>query len=79
MSVDTDTFNNYHTYEIDWTPESIKWSINGEELRTVNKADTWNSTKNRFDYPQTPARVQLSLWPAGLPSNGEGTIEWAGG
>ena len=79
MSVDSDTFNNYHTYEIDWTPESIKWSIDGEELRTVNKADTWNSTKNRFDYPQTPARVQLSLWPAGLSSNGEGTIEWAGG
>lgn len=30
-------------------------------------------------YPQTPARVQLSLWPGGLASNGEGTIEWAGG
>lgn len=23
--------------------------------------------------------MQLSLWPAGLPSNGEGTIKWAGG
>lgn len=23
--------------------------------------------------------MQLSLWPAGLPSNGKGTIEWAGG
>lgn len=30
-------------------------------------------------YPQTPARVQLSLWPGGLESNGQGTIDWAGG
>lgn len=30
-------------------------------------------------YPQTPSRVQLSLWPAGLASNGQGTINWAGG
>jgi hypothetical protein len=30
-------------------------------------------------YPQTPSRVQLSLWPAGLASNGEGTVDWAGG
>jgi len=30
-------------------------------------------------FPQTPARVQLSLWPAGLASNGQGTIDWAGG
>merc|ERR1712098_757626 len=30
-------------------------------------------------YPQTPARVQLSLWPGGLPTNGKGTIDWAGG
>ena len=32
-----------------------------------------------YSYPQTPARVQLSLWPGGLPTNGKGTIEWAGG
>ena len=30
-------------------------------------------------FPQTPARVQLSLWPAGLASNGIGTVDWAGG
>lgn len=30
-------------------------------------------------FPQTPARVQLSLWPAGLASNGQGTVDWAGG
>ena len=48
-------------------------------MRTLQRDSTWNATKNRYDYPQTPARVQLSLWPAGLSSNGQGTIDWAGG
>jgi hypothetical protein len=74
-----DTFNTYHTYEIDWTPDTLTWKIDDQEMRTVDRKSTWNSTSNRFDYPQTPARVQLSLWPAGLPSNAEGTIAWAGG
>jgi len=45
----------------------------------LKKSDTWNSTTNQWAYPQTPARVQLSLWPGGLASNGKGTIDWAGG
>lgn len=45
----------------------------------LKRSDTWNATANRYDYPQTPSRLQLSLWPAGIPSNGEGTINWAGG
>lgn len=48
-------------------------------MRTKNKADTWNATANRYQFPQTPARVQLSLWPAGLSTNAPGTIAWAGG
>jgi hypothetical protein len=74
-----DVHVNEHTYEIDWNPDTITWSINGNVVRTLNKADTWNDTSNMYNYPQTPARVQLSLWPGGLPTNGKGTIEWAGG
>lgn len=48
-------------------------------MRTVNRDDTWNETSQQYHFPQTPSRVQLSLWPGGLPSNGEGTIAWAGG
>jgi len=70
---------NEHTYTIDWQPDQITWSIDGQDIRTTKKSDTWNATANRFDFPQTPARVQLSLWPAGLPTNGEGTIKWGGG
>jgi beta-glucanase (GH16 family) len=74
-----DIHTTLHTYEIDWQPDSITWSIDGNSIRTLNREDTWNATANRFSYPQTPARVQLSLWPAGLPTNGEGTIQWGGG
>ncbi|KAF2205522.1 cell wall glucanase [Delitschia confertaspora ATCC 74209] len=68
-----------HEYCIDWKPDELKWLIDGEEKRTLKKEDTWNATSNRFDYPQTPSRVMLSLWPAGLPTNAKGTIDWAGG
>ncbi|KAI6248921.1 putative glycosidase crf2 [Erysiphe necator] len=75
----SNTFSNYHTYEIDWTPDEITWKIDGKVGRTKKRVDTWNATANQWAYPQTPARVQLSLWPGGLPTNGKGTIEWAGG
>lgn len=43
------------------------------------RSETWNATDNKWHYPQTPARVQLSLWPGGLATNAKGTIDWAGG
>lgn len=70
---------NFHDYEIDWKPDTLTWSIDGKVVRTLKKSDTWNATANRYTFPQTPARVQLSLWPAGLPTNPKGTIDWAGG
>lgn len=45
----------------------------------MKKADTFNPKTNQFEFPQSPSRVQLSLWPGGLESAGKGTIEWAGG
>ena len=75
----SNTVDNFHVYEIDWTPESLTWSIDGVAMRTLDKNSTYNETDHQYHYPQTPARVQLSLWPAGLSTNAEGTIEWAGG
>jgi len=43
------------------------------------RSETFNATDNKYHYPQTPARVQLSLWPGGLATNAKGTIDWAGG
>ncbi|KAH8653718.1 concanavalin A-like lectin/glucanase domain-containing protein [Xylariales sp. PMI_506] len=60
----SDTNANFHEYEIRWTPDDITWLVDG-------KSDTWNASANQWNFPQTPARVQLSIWP--------GTIDWAGG
>ena len=76
---DSDTFSDYHTYEIDWQPEQLTWSIDGSIKRTLKKSETFNKTDNQYHYPQTPSRVQLSLWPAGISKNGKGTVDWAGG
>ena len=57
----------------------MTWSIDGNIVRTVNQADTWNATTNSWGYPQTPARVQLSLWPAGTSADAPGTVSWSGG
>ncbi|KAF2263087.1 glycoside hydrolase family 16 protein [Lojkania enalia] len=73
------TVEKLHEYCIDWKPDQLDWYIDGDKKRTLMRKDTWNKTSDRFDYPQTPSRVMLSLWPAGLPSNAKGTIDWAGG
>ncbi|KAF2493889.1 hypothetical protein BU16DRAFT_58783 [Lophium mytilinum] len=75
----SNTNENVHEYCVDWKPDTLTWSIDGNDMRTVKRSDTWNATSNRFDYPQTPSRIMLSLWPAGLPTNDQGTIDWAGG
>ena len=75
----SDTNTQVHTYTIDWTPDTLTWSVDGTAMRTKNRNDTWNATTSQYHYPQSPSRIQLSLWPAGLSSNGQGTIDWAGG
>ncbi|KAI0427366.1 glycoside hydrolase family 16 protein [Xylaria sp. FL1042] len=75
----SNTNTDWHEYEIRWTPDKIEWYVDGELGRTQLKSDTWNDTANQWDFPQTPARVQLSIWPGGAASNGQGTIDWAGG
>ncbi|GAA5950014.1 hypothetical protein JCM21900_001365 [Sporobolomyces salmonicolor] len=64
----------YHTYGINWTPEQLDWTVDGKTVRTLMQANTTNGR-----YPQTPSRVQFSVWPAGVSSQPSGTVEWAGG
>lgn len=75
----SNTVTNTHTYTFDWQPDYLTWAIDGTVLRTKFRNETYNSTTGQYHYPQSPSRVQLSLWPAGLQSNGQGTIDWAGG
>ncbi|GAA6060558.1 hypothetical protein JCM10212_006922 [Sporobolomyces blumeae] len=65
---------NFHTFGINWTPDELDWLIDGKVVRTLLKSDTDN---DRF--PQTPSRIQFSIWPAGISSSPQGTIDWSGG
>ncbi|KAK3944388.1 concanavalin A-like lectin/glucanase domain-containing protein [Diplogelasinospora grovesii] len=75
----SDTYNNWHEYEIQWTPDQITWLVDGQVGRVKKRSDTWNATSNQWGFPQTPARVQISIWPGGADTNAPGTIQWAGG
>ncbi|KAJ4149940.1 hypothetical protein LMH87_010712 [Akanthomyces muscarius] len=74
-----DTFGSWHEYEIRWTPDKVEWLVDGTTHRSKDRKDTWNKTSNTWAFPQTPARIQLSIWPGGKASNPPGTINWAGG
>jgi len=73
----TDTYANYHNYTNDWQPEVLRFLIDDKEVRSINKADTLKD--GVYQYPTTPARIQLSIWPAGISSMPQGTVQWAGG
>ncbi|KAI1840883.1 hypothetical protein JX265_006987 [Neoarthrinium moseri] len=75
----SNTNENFHEYEIRWTPDDITWLVDGKVGRVQKKSDTWNATANQWDFPQTPSRLQLSIWPGGASTNAEGTVSWAGG
>ncbi|TQB75759.1 copper resistance protein [Monascus purpureus] len=64
-----------HTYSVVWTSASIVWYVDGNSVRTLQYADAVGGS----NFPQTPMRIRIGIWAGGDPSNGEGTIEWAGG
>ncbi|KAH6643548.1 concanavalin A-like lectin/glucanase domain-containing protein [Boeremia exigua] len=68
------TQNEFHTYALNWTAESLTWLIDDKPMRTLNYGDA-NGGKN---FPQTPCNVRLGNWPGG-DSKDKGTVEWAGG
>ncbi|KAK2049574.1 family 16 glycosyl hydrolase [Colletotrichum somersetense] len=60
----------FHTYTIEWTKESIIFSIDGDVIRTA--------TPEEGNYPQTPMQLKLGTWVGGK-GTAQGTIDWAGG
>jgi len=73
----SDTYNDYHDYTIDWQPGSLSWLIDGKNVRTIQASSASNGSVSQF--PNTPSRIQLSLWPAGINGSAPGTVAWAGG
>ncbi|ORY88625.1 concanavalin A-like lectin/glucanase domain-containing protein, partial [Leucosporidium creatinivorum] len=69
----------FHEYGINWTPDCITWTLDGVALRNVTKESTLDASTGTYHYPQTPSRIQLLIWPAGVEGAAQGTIDWAGG
>lgn len=63
---------NYHRFGLEWTPQSMTWSVDGAIVRLVTQ-------DSPHGFPQSPMRLIFSLWAGGDPSNDKGTIDWAGG
>ncbi|CAI5759310.1 unnamed protein product [Candida verbasci] len=63
---------NYHTYTIEWTKDSVVWSVDGQKIRELTES-------NSQGLPQSPMQIYAGIWAGGDPSNEPGTISWAGG
>jgi beta-glucanase (GH16 family) len=64
-------------YKIEWTPEKIEWSVDGQVLRTLRSKDLPQSkNNNNLQIPSQPMQIQLTIWDAG---HSAGTKAWAGG
>jgi beta-glucanase (GH16 family) len=62
------TYDEFYTYRVDWTPEKIDWSVDGQVFYTQTKAELGvNGTR----FPATPMRISFGVWQA--EDN-----EWAG-
>ncbi|KAF4907814.1 putative glycosidase crf1 [Colletotrichum viniferum] len=68
--VDFNPMDTFHTYTMEWTRDSLIFSIDGKEYRTATPAEG--------NYPQTPMQLKLGTWVGGKGPN-QGTIDWAGG
>ena len=64
-----------HSYAVNWTSSALTWLIDGVAVRTLNYEDAAGGAQ----FPQTPMRLKIGIWAGGDPSNGQGTIQWAGG
>lgn len=67
----------WHNYTTYWASDRLEWWIDGNMTRRVYYTD--KLALGGKNYPQTPSKVKISNWPAGLESASQGTIEWAGG
>jgi beta-glucanase (GH16 family) len=65
----------FHTYTVDWTAQAIKWSIDGNVIRTL----AYDDANGGSNYPQTPMQVKMGNWVGGSSTAPQGTVEWAGG
>ncbi|KAI6029648.1 glycoside hydrolase family 16 protein [Pisolithus microcarpus] len=74
-----DTYSSWHDFTIDWQPDALTFLVDGNVTRTIKASDCVDNTTGVVHYPNTPSRIQLSLWPAGISTEPQGTVQWSGG
>ncbi|KAI9206145.1 concanavalin A-like lectin/glucanase domain-containing protein [Polychytrium aggregatum] len=68
------TYDNFHIYNVTWTPDVITWSLDGVPFDTVVKSSLGN---NSYRYPATPSRIQFGVWnPQDNAWAGDGNINF---
>lgn len=45
------TSADFHVYRVEWYPDHMTWIVDGNTVRTVNKADTYSASGNEYMYP----------------------------
>lgn len=68
------TAGSTHTYVVDWSPERIVWSVDGQIARTLTPDQTLHGEYRH--YPSALSRIQVGLWDASSPV---ATSQWAKG
>lgn len=69
-------FDEMHTYRVDWTPEHIKWSVDGRVFNSLEKAAMGEDS---YRFPTKPARISFGIWHAVnnvWAGDGKGEITW---
>ena len=61
-----DPKNDWHIYEMAWTPEFISWSIDNKEVRRVKKDDP------SIKFTDKPQSVMMNFWTPTFESWGKG-------
>ncbi|KAF9961052.1 hypothetical protein BGZ70_008378 [Mortierella alpina] len=61
-------------YKIEWTPDMIRWSVDGQVLRTLTSKDLIK--QKGYGLPSEPMMLQLTVWDGGYDKE---TSAWVGG
>jgi beta-glucanase (GH16 family) len=57
----------YHLYAFEWTPDRIRWYVDGKLVNEVRSSD--------FALPQTPQRFIINLWNSSTQTDWVGPID----
>ncbi|TBU65136.1 concanavalin A-like lectin/glucanase domain-containing protein [Dichomitus squalens] len=70
-------FCNYHDYM-----DTLTWLVDGQQVRQLKRSDVPSSDSiSRYPspHPASSSGAPNFIWPAGISTSTQGTIEWAGG